>query len=78
MLHFADRTEDYNYLLSDLETGVLPGETFFRIHRSFIVNMRHVASYDGKSVTLTDGTVLPLKARNFRDVYRNYLFQSGG
>ena len=78
VLHFADRAEDYNYLLSELETSVLPGEVFFRIHRSFIVNMQYVSSYDGKSVTLTDGTVLPLKARDFRDVYRNYLFQSGG
>ncbi|MBQ6067181.1 MAG: response regulator transcription factor [Clostridia bacterium] len=77
LLHFADHTEAYNYLLSDLENNVLPGEVFFRIHRSFVVNMQHVVSYDGKGVTLTDGTVLPLKARNFRDVYRNYLFRSG-
>ena len=77
LLHFSDHIEDFNYLLSDLEKSVLPGEIFFRIHRSFIVNMQHVLSYDSKSVTLTDGTVLPLKARTFRDVYRNYLFQSG-
>ncbi len=73
--HFADRTENYNYLLSSLETDVLHNECFYRIHRSYIVNLEHVAKYDGKHVTLTDGTVLPLKARDFREVYRDFLFQ---
>ena len=49
---------------------------FYRIHRSFIVNLQYVLRYDSKTVTLTDGTVLPLKTRNFRDVYRDFLFQS--
>ena len=75
--HFADRTESYNYLLSKLESELLRNTTFCRIHRSFIVNLQHVLHHDSKHVTLTDGTVLPLKMRNFRDVYRDYLFQSG-
>ena len=74
--HFADRTESYNYLLSALEADVLHNGCFCRIHRSFIVNLQYVAKYDSKHVTLTDGTVLPLKTRNFRDVYRDYLFRS--
>ena len=74
--HFADRTESFNYLISTLETDVLHNVCFCRIHRSFIVNLQYVAQYDGKHVTLTDGTVLPRKARGFRDVYRDFLFQS--
>ena len=74
--HFADHTESYNYLLTKLESEVLHNVCFYRIHRSFIVNLQYVLRYDSKTVTLTDGTVLPLKTRNFRDVYRDYLFQS--
>ncbi len=74
--HFADRTENYNYLLTKLESEVLHNVCFYRIHRSFIVNLQYVLRYDSKTVTLTDGTVLPLKTRNFRDVYRDFLFQS--
>lgn len=74
--HFADHTESYNYLLTKLESEVLHNVCFYRIHRSFIVNLQYVLRYDSKTVTLTDGTVLPLKTRNFRDVYRDFLFQS--
>ncbi len=74
--HFADRTENYNYQLTKLESEVLHNVCFYRIHRSFIVNLQYVLRYDSKTVTLTDGTVLPLKTRNFRDVYRDFLFQS--
>ena len=74
--HFSDHTESYNYLLTTLESDVLHNVCFYRIHRSFIVNLQYVLRYDSKHVTLTDGTVLPLKTRNFRDVYRDFLFQS--
>ncbi len=78
IFHFADHTENYNYLLTKLESEVLHNVCFYRIHRSFIVNLQYVLRYDSKTVTLTDGTVLPLKTRNFRDVYRDFLFQSNG
>ena len=75
--HFVDHTESFNYLLTKLESDVLHNVCFYRIHRSFIVNLQYVLRYDSKHVTLTDGTILPLKTRNFRDVYRDFLFQSG-
>lgn len=76
IFHFDDHAESYNYLLTKLETDVLHNVCFYRIHRSFIVNLQYVARYDSKHVTLIDGTILPLKTRNFRDVYRDFLFQS--
>ena len=52
------------------------GGSFLRVHRSFLINMAQVASFDAKTVTLKDGTELPLKNKNFRAVYRDYLFES--
>ena len=77
LLHFVDHTESYNYLISTLAEEVLKGACFCRIHRSFIVNLEHVRRYDAKTVSMSDGTVLPLKLRDFRDVYRDYLFRTG-
>lgn len=38
----------------------LPETGFFRIHRSYIVNLGKVHGFDGKNVTLSDGTILPV------------------
>ncbi len=77
VVHTQSGEEVFNYLLSEIAALVLPGGSFFRIHRSFIVNMRHVASYNGKSVTMKNGVTLPLKSRDFRAAYKNYVFDLG-
>ena len=76
VLHMADGVQDFNYLISDMERMLQQGGAFIRVHRSFLVNMAHVASFNAKTVTLKDGTELPLKNKNFRAVYRDYLFES--
>ncbi|MCQ2462435.1 MAG: LytTR family DNA-binding domain-containing protein [Clostridia bacterium] len=74
VIHFYNGAEEFNYFLSDMESDFLPGELFCRIHRSFIVNMMFVSSYDAKSVTLENGEILPVKIKNFREIYRNFSF----
>ena len=73
-VHFYDSAEEFNYLLSDIENDFLPKELFCRIHRSYIINMMFVSSYDAKTVTLKNGEVLPLKTRDFRLTYRKFNF----
>ena len=46
--------------------GQLPGEMFCRIHRSHLVSLSQVRSVSANSVTLKDGTVLPVSER-YRD-----------
>lgn len=72
-LHMFDRVETYHYLLRDIEK-LLPAGLFFRTHRSFIVNLQYVDSYDAKSVTLKNGETLPLKSKEFQTAYRNFMF----
>jgi two-component system, LytTR family, response regulator len=53
-------------VLNDLDK-----EAFFRIHRQYLVNLRHVKNYlhsDGGQIELLDGRLLPL-ARNRKDEF---------
>ena len=73
LLHMIDRVETYNYLIGELEK-MLPRTLFYRIQRSYLINLQHVESYDAKSVTLKNGETLPLKDRNFQSAYHNFIF----
>lgn len=48
---------------------ILPEQSFFRIHRSFMVNLRHVVAFDneGAEVTLIDQKKLPVAVRRRTD-----------
>ncbi len=73
LIHFCDRTEPYNYLLRDIEQ-ILPSGMFYRIQRSYLLNLQYVDSYDAKSVRLQNGEVLPLKDKGFQKAYRDFMF----
>jgi len=61
--------------LNNLE-DTLPGDVFFRCHRSYLVNIRAVDHVDftGMELTLTSGDVLPL-SRTYRDKLKDILEQ---
>lgn len=42
----------------------LPQELFVTIHRSYIVNLKYIKSFQGNQVMLTDGTILPVSKGN--------------
>lgn len=71
---FFDGVEEYNYLISELEAEFLPKELFCRIHRSFIINMLYVDSYDSKKIKLKNGAEIPIKIKDFRQIYRDFSF----
>ena len=77
-IHFFDRVEEFNYLLADMESEVLGEGAFYRIHRSYIVNLMYVSAYDAKFVTLQNGEKLPLKAKGFQQAYRRFIFSAEG
>lgn len=76
-LHQFDRVEDYPYLMRDVE-ALLPAGLFCRIHRSYLINLQYVDSYDAKTVTLKNGDTLPLKAKDFQKAYHQYMFLLNG
>ncbi|MCQ2463617.1 MAG: LytTR family DNA-binding domain-containing protein [Clostridia bacterium] len=67
---FFDSKEEFRYTLSELENGFLPKNIFFKIHRSYIVNMLHVDSFNSREVTMKNGDVLPLtQFKEFKSAY---------
>ena len=57
----------------------LPG-TFFRCHRSYIVNLRHVRYYDKNEIRLENEERIPLSKRRYKTfglAFMHYLKESG-
>lgn len=73
-IHFRLGEETYHHSFSETERILSAYPSFFRIHRSYIVNMLHVKAYDAKSVMMESGDVLPLKAKDFAKIYRSFIF----
>ena len=51
--------------------GQLPGDRFLRIHRSYLVNLSDIREFSRSSVTLSEGTTLPIG-----DLYRSALLST--
>lgn len=54
----------------------MPKSMFFRPHRSFLVNLQHIHSFDSKKIRMVDGLEVPLSRRNaaeFRNHMMNFL-----
>ena len=74
VLHLWNGAQTYNYLLRDFEEEFLKNAGFFRIHRSYSVNLQYIESFSAQSVRLKNGETLPLKSKEFRQAYQNYIF----
>ena len=75
-IYFYDRCEEYPILLSELEKDYLPLELFFRVHRSFIVNMMHIVRYDKKEIVMQSGDKVEVsRFKQFQEAYRKFHFK---
>ncbi len=61
-----DQVIEYYGKISDLEIQ-LDGDSFVRCHKSYIVNLEYLRSYDAKSIELIDGTILPISKQRYHD-----------
>lgn len=48
------------------------GETFLRCHRSFLVNMAHIAMVKGHEFVMDNGDRIPIRTNGFREVINQY------
>ena len=71
ILHMKKENIEYYGQLSALEE--LVGKNFYRIHRSYLVNMKYVERYDRTSVTLTGGDNIPISRREYEGFLKAYL-----
>jgi two-component system LytT family response regulator len=59
------------FRLKNMETA-LPSTRFMRVHRSYIVNLGHVAGYSRGKVSLDNGESVSISV-NYRDQFREYV-----
>lgn len=50
---------------------------FLRIHKSYLVNMKHIVKLQCSDVTLTNGLTLSVSEKNYSEIKRKYLLWKG-
>lgn len=65
--------EEYEHIgkVSDAYEKLKP-HGFLRVHQGFIVNMRHIKSFESMSILLTDGTRVPIGGRRRPEALKMY------
>ena len=57
--------------LSEIEKET-QSQRFFRCHKSFLINLRHITRIDPESVTMTNGDVIPVSKYRKKDLLKAY------
>ena len=71
VLHMKDGdTLEYYGLISELEK--IAGQSFFRIHRAYLINLKYIKSYDSKHVEIT-GVDIPVARGKYQSLVKAYL-----
>ncbi len=77
-IHSASESFSYYGKMEHIEQQL--GRTFFRCHRSIIISLEQVVGYNAQSVTLMNGTILPMAKPKYATFVKAYLryVTSGG
>jgi DNA-binding LytR/AlgR family response regulator len=76
-VHTKTGRMEYYDTMQELENAL--GDSFFRCHRCYLVNMSHVVRYNATSVQLSDGSEIHLAQKKFQDFVKAYmLFAKNG
>jgi len=70
-VHTSDREYEVVGKLCDL-CSLLENSGFVRVHQSFVVNIRHIRCFSYNSVTLINGTVVPVSERKRAAALKSY------
>lgn len=79
ILHTQDAVIEYYHKLSVLERE-MDGHFFFRCHRSYLVNLSHVLSYDSSRITLRNLENIPLSKYKYDAFTKKFMYymKNGG
>ena len=61
IVHTFDDNIEFRLSFSEMEESYLPRKLFVKIHRSFIVNLTYIKTYNKKEVTLRNGECIPIR-----------------
>ena len=73
-LHFEDRVLTIHQTMTSLEE-ILPREAFFRIHRSFLVNISHIDTISGGRIFM-GGKELPVSKQRKDELLRSVVYKN--
>lgn len=79
-IHKTDDILTYYEQIGILEKN-LQGKGFFRCHKSYLINLRHVDTYNRQEVTLDNGEKIMIAKRRYDDFIKeilSYMRKSGG
>ena len=71
VIHTKSEAVEYYDKMQELEKTL--GNSFFRCHRSYLVNMNHVERYSSTAIWLTNGSEIFLAQKRFQDFVKAYL-----
>ncbi|MBP3857849.1 MAG: response regulator transcription factor [Ruminiclostridium sp.] len=71
VLHTKGGNIDYYGKISELEECA--DNSFFRCHRSFLINLRFVDSYTSSEITMTNGDKVILAQKRYSELVKSYL-----
>lgn len=72
-IHTTYDVIEYYYKLSDMEID-LKDFNFFRCHRSYIVNLMYVKSYDNSLITLKNGENIYISKYKYADFSKTFMY----
>ena len=70
VIHKKNESIEYYGKMSDLES--LAGDSFFRPHRAYLINLKYVEKYDASTIYLENGSVLMAK-QNYPEFVKKYM-----
>ena len=70
VIHKTDEEIEYYGKMSELES--LAGESFFRSHRAYLINLKYVEKYDAMTIYMEKGKVLMAK-KNYPEFVKKYM-----
>lgn len=70
------KTYSFYASLTELEERLEP-HGFLRIHKSYLVNMRHISKFQCREAVLSNGTVLRVGEKSYAENKRKYLLWRG-
>ncbi len=72
-VHTLTNVFEYYYKLSDIEKE-LAGDNFFRCHKSYIVNLKFVQSYNNTNIILENGQEIFLSKHKYLDFSKAFMY----
>lgn len=78
-LHLKNDVRDLLMLSTTMThlAELLINRGFLRVHQSYLVNMAYIQRIKSTGVWLSDGTTLPVSARNYNELKQEYLHWKG-